>query len=617
MLVSNTITIIIYTCYEILTLALASLIYTILFASTKSFDLSVWYSMTIFDKIKGLSRISRGAMTRTICFFIIVQTISNSFVVTVLTYMSDKGTISTNLTINEYMTGPDANPHIPLLDVPITRISELNLTNYMQYVCTHFDYCNIGQQEPGRIIVMPPAAANISNEHQYSRNIMLTRSAANLASSYATYLSNETLSYHTSTQNNYSTGMMLESMRNLMSSYQLLIKNGPPVRLSASNQDPTLGLLTQGSAYAARYTNLFSVLNGTNALGVFETRSVDTMSLKGLSMKQAYNALTTHVKDTSMASQNLDGCFTAQICRILRLSSTSQGDYVKMILMGRQNDTISASYAVRKARYFLMALDEDVGSPVQPNYNGSLVDDYASGWQHLVPIMQLSVVNSSYVVNGPSTYTTHLNYDSSNFTDDHMRLVASHTNCSRNGNLTFPTNKQHYTAATDLNISILVLYIVTIAIMVVLYFVRRMMTLPHYYEHLFWTLPTCRMTDNASDLSHRYTVNWSLLIDKELNQVTPVYQVIKPGGPPPVRDSVIRSSLDTKTSLSDPRFSNMRLDEVRNITGKSSDSAIYGGFKEYIEEMCPSEPALQRLYQGSADNESVEELEYHKGSHQF
>ncbi|KAG2184943.1 hypothetical protein INT43_000856 [Umbelopsis isabellina] len=513
--------------------------------------------------------------------------------------MSDKATLATNVTINEYMTRPDANPHIPLLDVPITRISDLNLTNYMQYVCTHFDFCNIGEQEPGRLIVMPPAATNISNDHQYSRNIMLTKSASNLASSYATYLPNETLSYHIATKNNYTTGLMLESMRNLMSSYKLLIKNGPIVRLSASNQDPTLGLLTQGSAYAARYTNLFSVLNGTNALGVFETRSVDTMSLRGLSMEQAYTMLTAHVNDSSMASRNLTDCFTAQMCRVLRLSSTSQGDYVKMILMGRQNDTISATYAVRKARYFLMQLDEDVGSPAQSNYNGSLVDDYAFGWQHLVPIMQLSVVNSSYVVDGPSTYTTHLSYDYSNLTDNHMHLVASHLNCSRNGNLTVPTNKRSYTAATDLKISILIL---------------RMMTLPHYYENLFWTLPTCRMTDNASDLSHRFTVNWSLMIDEELKQVTPIYQVIKPGGPRPVRDSVIRSSLNTRTSLSDPRVSNMGLDEVRNITGKNSDSAIFGGFKEYIEELCPSETSLQRLYHGCADDESVEQLEYRNGA---
>ncbi|KAJ2957224.1 hypothetical protein NQZ79_g7007 [Umbelopsis isabellina] len=528
--------------------------------------------------------------------------------------MSDKGTIATNVTVNEYMTGPDANPHIPLLDVPITRLSDLNLTNYMQYVCTHFDYCNIGEQEPGRMNVMPPTASIVSTDHQISRNFMLTKSASNLASAYATYFHNEELSYYIITETNFTTGMMLESMKNLMSSYNLLINNGPIVQLSASNQDPTLGLLTQGSAYAARYTNLFSVLNGTNALGVFETRSVDTMSLKGLSLEQAYTMLTTHVQDNSMASQNLTSCFAAKICRVLRLSSTSQGDYVKMILMGKQNNTVSASYAVRKARYFLMALDEDVGSPAQSNYNGSLVDDYASGWQHLVPILQLSVVNSSFVVNGPSTYTTHLNYDTSNFTYDHMRLVASHTNCSRNGNLTFPTNRVVYTAATDLKISILILYIVTIAIMVVLYIFRRTMTLPHYYENLFWTLPTCRMTDNADDLSHRFTVNWSLMIDEELKQVTPIYQVIRPGGPRPVRDSVIRSSLDTKTNLSDLRVASMRLDEARDMTGKSNDSAIFGGFKEYIEELCPSEISLQRLYQGSADHASTEELEYHDGA---
>jgi hypothetical protein len=606
MLVSNTITIIIYTCYEILTLALASLVYTILFASTKSFDLSVWYSMTMFDKIKGISRISRGLLTRTILFLIIAQNISNSFVVTLLTYVSHRGTIIKNSTEILYMTVPDANPQIPLLNVPITRLADLNTTNYMQYVCTHFNFCNVGEQEPSRIIVMPPAVTIVSGEHQYSRNTMLRNSAFNLASSYATYFSKEELSYHLSMHDNFSTGRMLESMQSLMSTYALAINNGPTVQLSASNQDPTLALLTQNGSFSARYTNLFSVLNGTNALGVFETRSVDTMSIQGQTMSQAYAELKKLTNDNSMEPLNLTTCFNYPICRMLRLSSTDEGDYVRMVLLGKENDTVYASLAVRKARYFLMGLNENVGSPGQTNYNGSLVDDHKSGWQHLVPIMQLSVVNSSSIVDGPTTYTAHLNYDTSNFTLDHMHLVASHTNCSRNGLLTFPTRTVAYISATDLKVSILALFLVTIAIILLLYIYRRTRILPHYYENLFWTLPTCRMTDNAGDLAHGFSVNWSLMMDAELKHVTPIYQVITPGGPRPVRDAVIRDSIDTKATSSGVTVASMRLDEIRNLTGKSDDTAVYGNLREYIKKMCPSESSLQRLHHGS-----VEDFEYH------
>ncbi|CAM0142339.1 unnamed protein product [Umbelopsis sp. WA50703] len=336
---------------------------------------------------------------------------------------------------------------------------------------------------------MPPAVTIVSGEHQYSRNTMLRNSAFNLASSYATYFSKEELSYHLSMHDNFSTGRMLESMQSLMSTYALAINNGPTVQLSASNQDPTLALLTQNGSFSARYTNLFSVLNGTNALGVFETRSVDTMSIQGQTMSQAYAELKKLTNDNSMEPLNLTTCFNYPICRMLRLSSTDEGDYVRMVLLGKENDTVYASLAVRKA--------------------------------------------------------------------------------------------------------------------------RRTRILPHYYENLFWTLPTCRMTDNAGDLAHGFSVNWSLMMDAELKHVTPIYQVITPGGPRPVRDSVIRDSIDTKATSSGVTVASMRLDEIRNLTGKSDDTAVYGNLREYIKKMCPSESSLQRLHHGS-----VEDFEYHGVPHE-